>query len=98
MAISSSYSRSEESSNAGIDDQLAVGHDKRLPGDARNDTALIEANRAGENAAEDSFLTPDLSGSQPARRCQTSQVGAGARAAGRAVICLAGTEHKVAGV
>ncbi len=51
-----------------------------------------------ELAAGDAGLTPDLTGGQLAVGRQASQLGAGAGAAGRTIISLAGAEHEVAAV
>src|SRR5690606_16764823 len=65
----------------------------------RDDLAVLARFVAGlELAANDTGLAPDLSRREFAVGGQAGQFGAGAGAAGRAVVGLAGAEHEVAAV
>ena len=50
---------------------------------------------AFEDAAHDALLPPDFAGRELAVGVEAGQLGAGAGAAGRAVVGLAGAEHEI---
>ena len=54
--------------------------------------------RAFEDAADDAFLTPDFAGLQFAVGIEAGELGAGAGAAGRAVVGFAGAEDEVSAI
>ena len=60
--------------------------------------AVHNRDRAFEDAADDALLPPDLARAQLAVGGQAGQLGAGAGAARRAVVGLAGAEHEVPAV
>ena len=78
--------------------ELSFGHDPGFTCDGWDDLAVLNLNAAFKNAAHHAFLLPDLALGQFAIRVQAGQLGAGAGAARRTVVGLAGAEHKTAAV
>nr|GEU28650.1 HTH-type transcriptional regulator PtxR, putative [Tanacetum cinerariifolium] len=82
----------------GVEDQLRLGVHPGLAADAGNERAVTVAVRAFEHAADHAFLAPQRAFGQLAVGRQAGQLGAGAGAARRAVVGLAGAQHKTLAV
>src|SRR5262249_34139023 len=67
-------------------------------GDARDDPAAVDAHRPLEDAADDALLPPDLAFPELTVGVEAGELGAGAGAAGRAVVGAPGAEDEVAAV
>src|SRR2546430_1369676 len=80
------------------EDQGRLRTDVGRPGDPRDDPAALDAHRTLEDAADDALLPPDLAFVQLTVGVETGQLGAGAGAARRTVVGVAGTEDEVAAV
>src|SRR5438093_11159899 len=82
-----------------IEQQRRLAADMRAAGDGRQHFAIAApAVRGLEHAADHALLPPHGAGRELAVGRQAGQLGAGAGAAGRAVVGLAGTEHEAAAV
>src|SRR5688500_9177458 len=81
-----------------IQDRLALGADEGLPLDGRDDAAFGAAIRALEDAADDALLAPHRALGELAVGGEAGEARARSRAAGRAVVRVAGTEHEVAAI
>src|SRR5690606_28573379 len=82
-----------------LENQGGFAADAGASAQGRDDLAVLTRFVAGlELAANDTGLAPDLSRRELAVGGQAGQFGAGAGAAGRAVVGLAGAEHEVAAV
>src|SRR5450432_3209715 len=86
-------------------ERIAVVHNQRSfrihksrSADARKNVAAPNLDRAFEDASDEAFLPPEIAGLELAIGVQTCEFRAGARAARRAVIGKAGTEHEIARV
>src|SRR5438045_3553197 len=82
----------------GIEQQRRLAGDVRRAGDGRDDLVALLPVFAAENAADDALLHPLVAGRQLAVGREARELGAGARAAGRPVVGLAGTEDEVPAV
>src|SRR5690242_14958118 len=81
-----------------IEDQVGFRRDMGRAGDGWIDSPILHAYRALEHAAYDAFLPPDLPHIEFAIRIQAGHFGAGAGAAGGAIIGLARTQHEILAV
>src|SRR6516165_9360515 len=81
-----------------VEDQVGLGIDVSRAGDLRDNLSVLDRNRAFEDAAHDALLPPDFARGELVIGIQAGKFGAGARAAGRAVVCLAGAQHEALAV
>ena len=81
-----------------VEDQVGLRVHVRRAGDLGIELAIHHGDRAFEDAADDALLAPDLARLQFAIGVQAGQLGAGAGAARRAVVGLAGAQHEVLAV
>ena len=79
---------------AGVDEQFALGHDPGFAADGGDDLAVLDGYLAFEEAADDAFLAPDAAFGQGTIGIEAGELGAGAGAAGGAVVGFAGAEHE----
>ena len=83
---------------ARVEDQVRVRVDERRALDARVDLPVAYLNTAFKHAADDAFLSPHLAFAQLAVGIQAGQLGAGAGAAWRSVVRLAGAQDEIPAV
>src|ERR1700734_1118894 len=83
---------------AGIENELRLRSDESASRDAGQQLSLAEREACFEDTTDHAFLAPSLAGCEKAIGIQAGQLGAGAGAAGRAVVFLPWTEHEVPGV
>src|SRR5436190_18401796 len=84
-----------------VDQQRSFGGDIGGAGDRRGNPASGPVDplvRRAKPAADDALLHPARAFGELAVRGEAGELGARSGAARRAVICLAGTEHEIAGV
>src|SRR5580692_602196 len=81
-----------------LEEQCGLGCYIGRPGDGWNDFSFVRVKleAALEDCAENPLLPPDFARLQMAIGGETSHLGACTRSAWRAVVCLAGTENKIA--
>ena len=82
----------------GVEDEGGFGCDVGGAGYGGNDSVFRGGEAAFEDAADDAFLTPDLAGGEFAVGGEAGELGAGAGAAGGAVVFGTGTEDEAAAV
>src|SRR5450755_1392560 len=79
---------------AGVEQKFGFCVDVGVTGNFRVELAIHHGDCSFEYATSDAFLTPDLAGLQFPVGVETGQFGAGAGAARRAVVSLAGAKHE----
>lgn len=83
---------------AGVEEEGGFGVDEGGAGNAGKDDAVAWGVSGLEEAADEAFLEPDLAGGEFAIGGEAGEFGAGASAAGGAVIGFAGAEDEVAAI
>ncbi len=81
-----------------VEDQIGLGVDVRFARDFGVELVAFDEPRSLEDAADDALLAPDLARLEFAVGVEARELGAGAGAAGRAVVRLAGAEDEVLAV
>jgi len=81
-----------------VKEQLSFGCDVGRSGNGWNQACAFQRDGAGEDGAEDTFLTPECPKLELAVGDEAGEFGAGAGAAGGAVVGFAGAEDEVAAV
>src|ERR1700733_10255417 len=81
-----------------VEEQRRLGADIGRAPDARNQGFADLIHRSLEDAAEDAFLSPSLTFLKQAIGEEACELRAGAGAARRTIVGLAGTEHKVTAI
>lgn len=82
----------------GVKNQICLGCNEGGTPDAWQDLSVFDGNASLENTSYNALLPPNLTRSQLAVGVKASQLCAGAGAAGRTIVGLAGAEHEILAV
>src|ERR1035437_2126128 len=83
---------------AWIEYQFGLRIHKRRSFDAGVNFAVPHLHAAYKHTSDNAFLSPGLTFPDLAVGVQTSQLGAGSRTAGRAIVCFSGAKHKISAI
>src|SRR5688572_30964612 len=78
-----------------VDDQIRLGCDKCRALDSGMDEVVCHGNSSFKDTADNTLLPPDLAFTKFSIREKTCELGAGASAARRAIVCVSGTQDEV---